>query len=141
MKTKLNLDTAPDPKTKAVLDAVNGSATAHTITSPDEVRSIAAAAEQALETFGLPRTHRRGARVEHVSGKGLPNAYSYTAIATQLTLERGSKAWFLVGVERARAYAGDTGRGTRISISAEQERLASEAQCRGLGITVARLPA
>lgn len=141
MKTKINLDTATDSKIQTALDAVNGTATAHTTTRPDEVRSIAAEVEQALETFGLPKTHRRRARATHVSGKGLPNAYSYTAIATQLTFERGSKAWYLVAVERARAYAGDTGRGTRIAISTEQARLASEAQCRGLGITVERTPA
>ena len=138
---KINVDTAPDTAIQVALDAVNGSAIAHTITHPDEVRSIAASVEQALEQFGLPKTHRRRARAEHVSGKGLANAYSYTAVATQLTFERGSKSWYLVAVKRARAYAGDTGRGARISISAEQERLASEAQCRELGITVARTPA
>jgi hypothetical protein len=104
---RINVSTAPAPKLQAPLDAVNGRATSHTITRPEEVRSIAKEAETALDKLGLPQAHRRGARAEHVSGKGLPNAYRHTGIATRLLFERGSKAWFLVDVQRARAYPGD----------------------------------
>jgi hypothetical protein len=138
---RINVSTAPAPKLQAPLDAVNGRATSHTITRPEEVRSIAKEAETALDKLGLPQAHRRGARAEHVSGKGLPNAYRHTGIATRLLFERGSKAWFLVDVQRARAYPGDTGRGTRVSISADQERQAGEALRRTLGITILSAPA
>ena len=81
---RINVSTAPTPKLQAPLDAVNGRATSHTITRPEEVRSIAREAETALDKLGLPQAHRRGARAEHVSGKGLPNAYRHTGIATRL---------------------------------------------------------
>jgi len=124
-----------------VLDAANGRAMAHTLTDPSAVRRIARETEAVLADLGLPPAHRRGARAEYVSGKGLPNAYRYTGVATRLLFERGAKAWFLVAVERASAYPGDTGRDTRVSISDEQERLARAATHRALGVTVTRAAA
>lgn len=138
---KLNISTATDPRIKGVLDAVNGRATSHTLTDPTDVRRIAREAETVLADLGLPLAHRRGARAEYASGKGLPNSYRYTGVATRLVLERGAKAWFLVAVERAPAYPGDTGRDTRISISEDQERLARAATHRALGVTVTRAAA
>jgi hypothetical protein len=42
---------------------------------------------------------------------------------------------------RRNAHPGDTGRGTRVSISADQERQAGEALRRTLGITILSAPA
>jgi len=138
---KINTETATDACLQTVLDAVNGRATAHTLTDPSAVRRIASEAEAVLADLGLPPAHRRGARAEYVSGKGLPNAYRYKGVATRLVFERGAQTWFLVLAERAPAYPGDTGRDTRISISDEQERLARAAKHRNLCVTVTRVAA
>ena len=58
-----------------VLDAANGRARAHTLTKPSAVRRIPRKGETVLTYLGLPPAHRRHARAEYVSGKGLHNAY------------------------------------------------------------------
>jgi hypothetical protein len=84
---KKNTETATDAAMQSVLDAANGRATAHTLTDPSAVRRIAREAEAVLADLGLPPAHRRGARAEYVSGKGLPNAYRYKGVATRLVFD------------------------------------------------------
>lgn len=134
---KLNVAKADPAALEAALAAVNGRAFANTTTTADEVRSIADEAEAALAGLGLPKCHRRGAVAIHVSGKGLPNAYKYRGIATQIRLLRGARDWYLVAVERAPAYPGDDGRALKVSISPEQDAQAGDALRRRLGIAVA----
>jgi hypothetical protein len=137
MKINLSSSTAY-AKVDAALKATNGGATTHTVTEPEKVIGLAEEIERIMEKAGLPPAHRAGAEAEFTSGKGLRNAYRYTGIATRLIFRRGSKAWFLVGVERAPAYPGDTSRPLRIRISDEQERRAREAMRRNHGIEITK---
>ena len=91
-------------KIEAALAAVNGNATAHTITAAREVRALIARAEAMLDDAGLTSSFRKGAKL-HASGSG-PSAksYKYKVKTTMLHFERGGTAWFLTGVETSEAY-------------------------------------
>ena len=104
MKIKLT----DDARVEAALDAVNGKATSFTIQYASVVRGIAEDAEKALAL--LPKAQRSGAVVTFTPSGPSAGAYKNSAISTIVTLQRGSSAWFLIGVGRTSVYPKQTER-------------------------------
>ena len=81
----------------AALHAVNGTATAHTFTSAEEMARLATIAEEWVAQVLLVLSERPGARMTCESGDKVANSYRYSRVGTSVTLERGSsKTWYLV---------------------------------------------
>jgi hypothetical protein len=92
----------------AALAAVNGWATAFTVTQACEVHQAAADAEKRLET--LPKASRAGARAEYVPGGPAARAYKYAPASTRIRMERRASGWYLTGVIRTEVYPGTPAR-------------------------------
>jgi hypothetical protein len=87
--------------TKA-LKAANGKAESH-VADGSDVCMAAIDAEDNLNTLGILKKDRKGARFIYISGKPVTNAYSNKAwarAATAVSLERGANAWFAVDIKR-----------------------------------------
>ena len=94
------------------LAAVNGKASAHTYNTPGDLVAIASAIERKLERHGVPLKERAGVTVTALSG--VPTAKSYnrqarSAIATRVTLQRGTSAWYVTNAARVERYTGPGG--------------------------------
>lgn len=90
----------------------NGKASAHTYASPSILVTIAASVETQLIAHGVPIKDRAGVKVSAISGVPTSRAYnrrSSSAIATQVTFERGGSAWYVTGIERVRRHTGPGG--------------------------------
>ena len=109
------------------LEKVNGRAVAH-VASAQDVFDQAAAAEAHLETLRIPKKDRRGARRDYVSGEPVTAAYARKAswrAATRVVLERGSRDWFVVCIDRH--YVGAKGGAGGVTcLTAAQERIATD---------------
>ena len=97
-------------KVRAMLDEVNGRATAH-VASPFVLQNVMIEAEKRLSNFGIPLKARQGVKVHFVSGQELPNAYKFrdTAIRNFVTLERGCNSWFVTLCTRVSGYSWSPG--------------------------------
>tara|TARA_R110000764_G_scaffold203842_1_gene289051 strand:+ start:185 stop:670 length:486 start_codon:yes stop_codon:yes gene_type:complete len=109
------------------LENVNGRAVAH-VASAQDVFDQARDAEAHLDVLGIPKTDRKGARRDYVSGAPVTAAYARKAswrAATRVILQRGSRDWFVVSVERA--YVGERGGAGGVTcLTAAQERNATD---------------
>lgn len=133
MRIKINETNAP--KIEEALDAVNGKAAAHTITSYTEVAKIAEAFEADLEKRGVAKSRQRGAVFEYVpDGKALPNAYKSSAITTKVVIERGPTGSFLIGVERENKYPGSSGTDVA-NVNEEQADLIRAKALKGISVS------
>lgn len=104
---KIKLDKVAE-KLSAAVDGANGRATAHVFT-PEDIVAMAATAERLLERHGVPKNLRKGCRILAKSGVPESKSYarrSFSAIATEVALERGAGAWYLVSVGRIERYTG-----------------------------------
>ena len=110
---------------QSALSAVNGKATAHTFTRASDIVAIAERLEARLDSLQIPKKDRPGASGRETSGDSVPNCYEYSRTATRVTFSRGSKDWFLVGVESARIYK-DGGGPLYLVLTAEQDAVAHE---------------
>jgi hypothetical protein len=93
-------------KISAALEAVNGRATAHTLTSCD-VWALAERAEKDLQSRGVSKKAMKGTRVTYTPA-GPGKAYARKAryvVSTLVTIERGSSGWFLTEAERNEIWA------------------------------------
>lgn len=103
MKIKLNDNAACG----AALQSVNGRASAHTVNAAYELHKMALDAEEVLMRAGVPLSARRGVRLVYAPA-GPGKAYAKKArsvVSTRVTLERGTKDWFLVDVARFDLWA------------------------------------
>jgi hypothetical protein len=102
MKIKIVEENAE--KIEAALKAVNGRATGHTFTDFSSIEEVAEKAEEALDDLDMPASYRRGARYCADSGSPVANAYQSARKGTHITIERGTKGWYLVAVETRWLY-------------------------------------
>jgi hypothetical protein len=86
------------------LEAVNGKATAHAVTSAQELAALAERAEKHLQANGVRKDLRPRSKVHYRPAGPNAGAYKYTAITTSVTLERNTIGWVLAGVERDAVY-------------------------------------
>ena len=102
MKIKITTENAA--KINEALDAVNGKATAFTIHFYDDVMKYAEQIEKMLEKSHLPKAERGGVIAVIRPAGPSANAYKYAAKSTAITIERGSKDWFLTKVSEASVF-------------------------------------
>lgn len=93
---------------EAIIKA-EGKATARTITA-EEVRRASEWAEEELESLGLPKKTRIGAKYE-LSPENVPNSYKFAPDSTVVRMERGSSGWFVISIFRARGKCTPFGSG------------------------------
>lgn len=97
-------------KIQALLDDVNGKASAHTYTHPTTFVNIAVAVERDLERDGVPKAERVGTVVVARSGGPTAKAYAKkggsSVITTTVELRRGTNAWFVTKISRSSTWAG-----------------------------------
>lgn len=94
-------------KIQRALDAVNGRATAHTITQPLDIQALASRAEKSLCKMGLPKKMWPRVRVTF-SPSGPGKAYMRRGrfiATTRVVIERGASGWFLTSCERRETWA------------------------------------
>jgi hypothetical protein len=87
---------------EAMLDAVNGRASAFAVTTYEEVESAASDAEKRLE--GLPKADRAGAKASWRPAGPSAKSYKYRAASTVIALERRAAGWYLTGATRTEVY-------------------------------------
>jgi len=121
IKAKIDeIDAQPDSRLTAAnataihtaVEEANGKASAHTYGSPSVLVTIAASVETQLIAHGVPIKDRAGVKVSAISGVPTSRAYnrrSSSAIATQVTFERGGSAWYVTGIERVTRHTGPGG--------------------------------
>jgi hypothetical protein len=81
------------------LDRSNGKARKNTAL-PGDVFALAERAEQSLADSGLPLREHSGTEVRWHAAGATANAYGYRMLRTRISLTRGTKGWFLTGLER-----------------------------------------
>lgn len=133
MKVKISDATAT--AIEAALATVQTGRSARDLRASD-VHAAAVRAEARLNGLNIPKKHRKGARFEAVGPGASALSYRYPIAQTLLSIERGSTAWFLVGVAkvdqhpRAREIA-------RLTLTPEHARIAYQALRTGpLGFSV-----
>ncbi len=106
---------------KDALKKVNGKSEAHTFICLDQLNEVVCDAEDKLESIGLAKKYRAGARYTAVSGGSVPSAYKYSRTATTITIERRSTGWFLVHANDLTIYK-DSGKGLMSLTKAQDEQ-------------------
>jgi hypothetical protein len=86
------------------LEAVNGKAIAHAITSAQQLAVLAERAEKHLQANGVRKDLRPRSKVYYRPAGPNAGAYKYTAITTSVTLERNTVGWVLAAAERDAVY-------------------------------------
>ena len=102
MKLKITTDNAT--KIFDALHEVNGKANSFTISSFNAVADFAEAVEKMLEQSQLPKAERAGVVAVIKPAGPWASAYKYAAKSTSITLERGSKDWYLTGIAETSVY-------------------------------------
>lgn len=85
------------------LASVNGKADSFTICRASTLQAFARDAETRLSGI-LPKAAWTGARVKCIPAGPSANSYKYGAKSTEVVLERGANAWFVVSVQEAKVY-------------------------------------
>jgi len=131
---KIKISTENKDKIEAALREVNGRSEAHAYTSYAEVAALAESAEKEMEEL-LYRKDWKGARWEETSGAKVANSYKGTRNGTKVTLDRGSKDWFLVAAVQVSVFNSGGGSGhlylTPKQDEATKKRLAERYQVYG----------
>ena len=102
MKLKISTDNAT--KIFDALATVNGKANSFTISSFNAVVDYAEAVEKMLHHSQLPKAERAGVIAVIKPAGPWATAYKYAAKSTAITIERGSKDWYLTGIAETSVY-------------------------------------
>jgi hypothetical protein len=113
------------PLIQAALDAANGRATEHTITSAAMVQSIAMDIEKRLLRFVQHKMYLPGASAVRVSGSAITSAYKYSRYATTVCFEFRKAGVYITDVRRT--SIGGSGGGTNLTLTPEQDGCAIRA--------------
>lgn len=106
---KVKLDTLPKTLTLTTearaevteaLRAVNGNATAFTLSTAGEVQSVLMDLVNYLDTNIVPPSDWAGVKATYRPGGPSANAYKRSAISTKITITRSGGAWYLTDVTR-----------------------------------------
>ena len=123
---KIKVSEATEEKMQDAIDAVEGSAFRRFVTA-SEIRWEAVRIEDRLDVLGVPTSQRKGSQATVTGSEKLPKSYGHAAFATFVTIERGSKDWFVTEV--ARTFNNSVS-GTRVTFPFNGERLAVWAAAR-----------
>lgn len=127
---KIKIHEAYTTKIERALEQANGAHTAHTYTEFEEIEQLADEASSRLGEVGLPLKDWKGALFVARSGRRLPNKYIWPRAVTWVTLERGAKDWFLVGVEIQVTAWGEEGPRTLHLTKAQDEATVAKLRSR-----------
>jgi hypothetical protein len=105
----MRINLTNDDKIRDALASVNGTATAHTLTSASDIAPGLAMAESELKRLGLRKPQWKGAIVTIHSKGPSAKAYKYAAIGTSVRLERGASGWFMIEARRINLYRHSSG--------------------------------
>lgn len=105
-------------KLGAALDQANGHALKN-VALVGDIFALADRAERSLTDRGLPIRERTGTEAAWPAKGPVARAYRYKMQRTLLTVQRGSRGWFLTGVQRISAYP-QQGEHYQITISDRQ---------------------
>lgn len=99
----MKINTNNTAKIIEVIDAVEGRSYVNCLTYT-QVQTLTLNADEYLEGLSLPRQCWVGAKFYYRPAGPWAKSYSYAQGATSCTIERGSRDWFLVNVERTSVY-------------------------------------
>lgn len=123
-------------KVNALLAEVQRGCRSRTTTAENiEVQSWAA--ELKLQDAGIPEKMRQGARA-YMLPEQVANSYKGIAMGTMVTLERGSKSWFVTGAHRGHAGNCAYGGNERLRVEVAFRADLVDAMARKQGITISR---
>jgi len=122
-KPKMKINTKDNKKIELAIKKAEGKASVRTLDEID-IEIAANAAETKLDKLGIPIKQRKGCRVFIDPGK-VPGAYKYRAEGTFVTIERGSKDWFMILVQRERVGYCPGGRGGKSTLSLSELAISS----------------
>lgn len=91
-------------KIEAMLKEANGRATAHTITSLEEVLEAVEEIEERAYEFISRKSEWKGMSVTFCPDLGLPKSYRNRVTTTEFTIARRASGWFLVEAESVNRY-------------------------------------
>ncbi len=111
------------PAVEQRLYAVNGKASSFCTTLHYQIIEIVRDAEQRLAATGLPRSAWTGVIVSHTGAGPTAKRYKYSAAATWLQIERRTKDWVLIGVDRDTVYPGSNERLTLTISDAQADEI------------------
>lgn len=117
MKIRIHEDNAE--KIIAALKAANVRDGVHKYTEWQEIDYLAQQAENRLNSVSLPIKARSGATFTSTSGEKVANSYKYMRAATQVTITRGSKDWFLTDVQST--SIGTSSPAPRLTLTPDQD--------------------
>lgn len=106
MRIKVAVENAT--RAHEALREANGKAERHCYTLLSEVADVAERTERRLIAMGLYKKYWRGIMVSSISGQGVSGSYERKGGAprrTEVTLQRGASAWYLVAVARDEHHA------------------------------------
>lgn len=83
------------PTVEAMLKAVNGRHTAHTLDGADQIYLVASEAERELEDLKIPLIKRVGAEYCFWSGHAVSKAYTYRRTVNVVMLIRNTQGWIM----------------------------------------------
>lgn len=115
---KISADNAS--KINALLDEVNGKATAHTYTDASEIIALAEVAEKKVVKLVGSQKDAVGAKAVAESGGPVANSYRNSRIGTQVVIERRPTGWFIVDARSVNLYS-DGGHKMKLAFTAEQD--------------------
>lgn len=101
----IKITSAAKNEIQAALDAVNGTATAHTLHRAGDILDLAIEAEKSVVGLVGAKARAKGAVLVHTSGDKVSSGYKYGRKATRVTLERRTADWYLVDVAEAKIYS------------------------------------
>ena len=109
---------------RAALETVNGRSKAHAYTTFGEIESIAKNTEEFLYEF-LTKADFSGAEYVVASGDPVANSYNNKRNGTEVTLRRGSSAWYLVEARQVELGTNGGGRGF-LRMTRKQDQIARD---------------
>ena len=117
---KIKVSEATERKMQAAIDAAELAARQRIVTAV-EVRWEADRLDDRLDVLGVPASQRKGTRATVTGSQKLAKGYGHVAYATFVTIERGSKDWFVTEVVRT---FNNSVSGTRVTFPFNGEALA-----------------
>lgn len=123
MEVQIKINESHRAEITSALVSANGRATEHTFNGATPILEAAAAAEAQLERLFLNKAQRVGATATSTSGRAMSRSYKYTRTTTCITIKRGNRGWYLMGVTTHNDYNYTAGE-TFVTLNAYQDGIA-----------------
>ena len=111
---KLKINLLNKAAVKEAIAKAEGRAKAR-IASPDHATNLALWADGEMNSLGLPKKYRAGAKATYLPG-AVCGSYGHAADGTWLEITRGADGWFLTGVDRREVGSGHGGTYDRLKL-------------------------